>query len=130
MLLLFVEYLFLIQFSFEPTKMADQQKLLQKSWGTIIEESFFVAWQESTGVDITDNLYMIKEHFDLNKITLELEQQEKRSLDRQRLLTHVGLLTKAFAEALLQTSDDGKIITHHTIIRARDMIRPQAGCDL
>jgi hypothetical protein len=110
--------------------MADQQKLRQKSWKGIIEESFFEAWQERSTVDITDNLYMIKAHFDLCNIALELERREKHSPDRQRLLTQIQLLTKAFAEALLQTSDDGKVITHHTIIRARDMIRPHAGCDL
>ena len=110
--------------------MADQQKLRQKSWKAIIEESFFEAWLATSTVDITDNLYMIEKHFDLSNISLALEHREKHKPDRQRLLRQVRLLTNAFAEALLQTSDDGKIITHHTIIQARDMIRSQAGCDL
>jgi hypothetical protein len=121
---------FLTQFIFEPMKMADQQKFPEKSWEAIIEESFFVGWQERSTIDITDNLYMIKEHFDLCNIALELKHREKHNPDRQRLLTQIQLLTKAFSEALLQTSDDGKVITHRTIIRAKDMIRPLAGCDL
>ena len=110
--------------------MADQQKLRQKSWKAIVEESFFEAWQERSTVDITDNLYMLKKYFDLNTIAPGLERLEAYSSDGERLRTQVRLLTKAFAEALLQTSDDGKMITHHTIIRAKDMIRPLADCDL
>lgn len=110
--------------------MADQQKLRQKSWKAIIEESFFEAWQERSTVDITDNLYMLKKHLYLNNIALGLEFREMHNSDRERLRMQVRLLTNAFAEALLQTSDDGKVITHHKIIRAMDVIRPLADCDL
>jgi hypothetical protein len=98
----------------------------EQDWRRLIEEAFFEAWQEASTVDITDSMHIIKSHFDLDAVHQVIDSQLRNAQNRESDTGYhaevLKRLTQAFVEALLMVSDDGKVITHRVISKAKEMM--------
>jgi hypothetical protein len=101
-------------------------------WQEIIRQAFFKAWQQNSGVDITDYVYRISNHFNLSKIEQHIVSSlSHKNASEEEFAKQVRRLEKIaalFVAALLEASDDGKTINAPSIIKAKHIILEQAGC--
>jgi hypothetical protein len=92
-------------------------------WQQCIRETFFIAWENSTPVDLTDYAYLFEHHFDLKKIALKLDKEISEAPDPEKTARYhknrIRTLAHIFTESLLEIADDGKHITSKNIQKAK-----------
>ncbi|RBQ07848.1 hypothetical protein [Pedobacter miscanthi] len=102
-------------------------------WNERIHHLFYLAWDENSSVDITNYIHRIRHHFKLELIINRLEFYIGLSEDKEREVRYhtnrLKILARAYVVALLELSDDGKMLTSHNIENARYVFSGQNGCD-
>ena len=105
---------------------------LPVDWLHFIRETFFIAWENSTPVDLTAYAFLFEHHFDLKKIGVQLEKEASEANDSEKIERYhknrIRTLAHIFTESLLEISDDGKHITSKNIEKAKMTMQGDVRC--
>ncbi len=94
-------------------------------WQELIRKEFVAAWEARSTVDITAYLYHIEDHFHLAKIAGQLYAKPDET---QRYKQMIPVLAGILSDALLEYSDDGKLLTDHHISQAKEKMKLRMNC--
>jgi hypothetical protein len=94
-------------------------------WEALIRKEFVAAWEARSPVDITAYLYHIEDHFYLTKIGGQLYAKPN---EKQRYKQMIPVLAGILSDALLEYSDDGKLLTDHHISQAKEKMKLSMNC--
>lgn len=101
-------------------------------WKEVIKQAFFDSWANNSAVDVTNYVYKISNHFNLDLIARKLQIDIMGSDNKEREIYYhtkrLQILVNAFVLTLLSVSDDGKMLSAHNIELAKHTLQDKEKC--
>src|SRR4051812_9919345 len=103
----------------------EQFPMTAPEWEHFIRKAFNDAWVQRSSVDVSNYLYRIEDQFYLDRICGQLALDPKRAA---RYVNRINSLVALLCDALLEYSDDGKQLTAHHIVQAKERLKAAIDC--